>query len=357
MTIRFGFLALLVALLGAGCGDRPSWRRSSPDSPVHAQVVETADGLVQIAGLVHRSPEELELLIQGKSPGTNLSSGACAGVLKYELGFPDAAVIRYSTMMPGGPDSLQESPITLLLLVEPEDAERVRYLPAPPDSIGPVPEWAEQYDLYPMGRLSSAIGEHVGLPSRKPATLPDGVPDTIRVLTDLGVAFLETHDREGDRQRALEVIRTDRDWINRSIAAAILTSFPEEDSTWWALARVIRGIGPGDFGRHEAIVAIQSLGVTHPRPVDWTPAAENLQAILEGTNLFAVGPLMQTLTTTKISPELAPEVIGDGRFVLAYLRSPNRSVRSQALLFLRQISGEDFGDDVDRWEEWVAALS
>jgi hypothetical protein len=223
--------------------------------------------------------------------------------------------------------------------------------------MGPVPAWAEQYDQYPMGRLIYAIMKHVGLPGGKTVTLPDGMPDTIRVLTDLGVAFLETHDREGDRQRALEVIRTDRDWINRSIAAAILTSFPEEDSTWWALAEVIRGIGPRDFGRDDAIMAIQRLGVTHPRPVDWAPAVENLRAILEGTNLFAVGPLMQTLTLTKISPELAPEVIGDGRFVLAYLRTPNRSVRSQALRFLRQISGEDFGDDVDRWEQWVAALS
>lgn len=341
MSVRLGLVPLLLCAAEA----------------VSAQVVQTEDGLVQVAGLTHRSPQEIERLIQEESPGTNLSSGACAAVLKHMLGFPDAAVIRYSTDVLSGHDSLREPPFTMLLLVEPEDADRVRYLPAPPDSSGPVREWAEQYALYPMGRLSSAIRKHVGRPDGKPVILREGMPDTVRVLMDVGVRFLESHDREEDRQRALEVIRTDRDWINRSIASAILTNFPEEDSTWWALASAIRGIGPHDYGRDEAIMAIQALDSAHPRPVDWAPAAETLHVILQGTNLFAVAPLMQALTMTKISPVLADEVIGDGRFILAYLRSPNQRARTRALQFLRQISGQDFGEDLDRWQEWIESLS
>ena len=323
-------------------------------SPASAQVVDTDDGLVQVEGLVRRTPQDVERLIQEKSPGTTLSSGACAGVLKHELGFPDAAVIRFGGSIAGLPDSLQGPPMTMLLLVEPEDAERVRYLPPPPDSTGPVPEWAEQYARYPMGRLIDAIRTHVRPGS--PSILPPGRPDTLRVLSELGIAFLEAHAEEADRRRALEVVRTDRDWINRSIAAAVLTSFPEEDTTWWALAEVIRGIGPEDFSGTEGIMALQMLGSAHARTVDWTPAAETLRAILDGTNLFAVAPLMQILTRTEISPALAPEVLGDGRYVLAYLRSPHGSARAQAQQFLRQISGQDYGDDVARWEEWLASL-
>jgi hypothetical protein len=322
-------------------------------APAFGQVVETEDGLVQIAGLSRRTPQDIERLIQEKSPGTNLSSGACAAVLEYELGFPDAAVIRHGMTILGGPDSLQESPITLLLLVEPEDAERVRYLPAPADSTGPVPEWAEQYALYPMGGLSYAIRKHLG----RPLPSPERMPDTMRVLADRGAEFLAAHATEEDRRRALEVIRSDRDWINRSIAAAVLTSFPEEDSSWWAIAQVIRGIGPRDYSGTVGIMALQGLETAHPRPVDWAPAVETLRAIMDGTNLFAVAPLMQALARTKISPELADEVIGDGRYVLAYLHSPNRGMRIQAEQFLRQISGQDFGDDVERWEEWIASLS
>ena len=321
-----------------------------------AQVVETEDGLVQIAGLSRRTPQEVERLIQEKSPGTNLSSGACAAVLKHELGFPDAAVIRHGGTYVGLPDSLQGPPITLLLLVEPEDRDRVRYLPAPPDSSGPVPAWVEQYERYPMGRLVYAIQTHVRHPDGRSLHLPEGMPDTVRVLTDKGVAFLEAHAKEEDRLRALEVIRSDRDWINRSIAAAVLTSFPEEDSTWWALTEVIRGTGLQDFSGTEAIVALNSLGIAHSPPVDWGPVTDNLRAIFDGTNLFAVAPLMQVLTNTEISPALAGEVIGDGRYILAYLRSPNPAVRLQARQFLRQISGEDHGDDAARWEEWVASL-
>lgn len=321
-------------------------------APAYGQVVETEDGLVQIAGLSRRSPQDIERLIQEKSPGTNLSSGACAAVLEYELGFPDAAVIRHGRLT-GVPDSLQGPPITLLLLVEPEDAERVRYLPAPADSTGPVPEWAEQYALYPMGGLSYAIRKHLG----RPLPSPERMPDTMRVLADRGAEFLAAHATEEDRLRALEVIHSDRDWINRSIAASVLTSFPEEDSSWWAIAQVIRGIGPRDYSGTVGIMALQGLETAHPRPVDWAPAVETLRAIMDGTNLFAVAPLMQALTRTKISPELAEEVIGDGRYVLAYLRSPNRSIRLQAEQFLRQISGEDYGDDVERWEEWIASLS
>lgn len=324
--------------------------------PASAQIVETEDGLVQIEGLVRRTPQDLERLIQEKSPGTNLSSGACAAVLEYELGFPDAAVIRQRGTMVGLPDSLQGPPITLLLLVEPEDAERVRYLPAPPDSMDPVPEWVEQYERYPMGGLSYAILTHVRRAGGRSVVLPEGMPDTMRVLMDRGVEFLKAHDSEEDRVLALEVLRSDRNWINRSIAAAVLTSFPEEDSTWWALTEVIRGIGPRDYSGTEGIMAIQALGVAHARPVDWSPAAENLRAILDGTNLFAVAPLMQALTMTKISPDLADEVLGDGRYILAYMRSPNASVRLQAQQFLRQISGLDYGDDLERWEGWVASL-
>jgi hypothetical protein len=171
-----------------------------------------------------------------------------------------------------------------------------------------------------------------------------------------GVAFLEDHDSEADRMSALDVIRTDRDWINRSIAAAILTNFPEEDSTWWALVDVIRGIGPDDFGRPEGIGAIQALGNVHAQRVDWAPAAETLRAILDGTNLFAIDPLMGVLARTEISPELADEILSDGRYVLAHMRSPNPLVRSHAYRFLRQISGLDFGHDADQWAVWIESL-
>jgi hypothetical protein len=97
--------------------------------------------------------------------------------------------------------------------------------------------------------------------------------------------------------------------------------------------------------------------MVHARPVDWAPVAGTLRAILDGTNLFAVEPLMSVLTRTEISPDLADEVIGDGRYVLAYLHSPNRMIRLSAERFLRQISGEDYGNDVERWEEWIASLS
>lgn len=342
MILRFAFLALSLTLVPTAS----------------AQVVETEDGTVQIAGLFHRTPEELHRAIEEKRPGTNLASGACAAVLEFELGFPKAAVIRYSeSRMATLPDSLVTGSITLLLLVEPEDAERVRYAPPPPDSLGPVAGWEEQYEAYPMGRLPLAISIHVGLPGGKRRPMPEGIPDTMRLLAERGVAFLKAHDTEADRQLALHVIENDRDWVNRSIAAAVLTNFPEDDSTWWALAEVARGVGPHDYSGSEAIVALQALGNFADRPVDWAPATETLRAILDGTNLFAVGPLMQALASTKISPELANEVLGDGRYVLAYLGSPNRSVRLQALQFLRQISGLDLGEDVAGWEAWIASQS
>ena len=91
--------------------------------------------------------------------------------------------------------------------------------------------------------------------------------------------------------------------------------------------------------------------------MDWAPAAENLRAILDGTNLFAIDPLMGVLARTEISPELADAILGDGRYVLAYLGSPNPLVRGNAYRFLRQISGLDFGHDADRWAEWIESLS
>ena len=94
------------------------------------------------------------------------------------------------------------------------------------------------------------------------------------------------------------------------------------------------------------------------RPVDWTPAVPALRALLDGTNLFAHTQLMETLAATRVSPELAPRLLGGGggAIVLAKVGALDPRARTAAHRVLTQLAGRDLGDDPAAWQRWVATL-
>lgn len=312
-------------------------------STLPAQVVESEGGPVEFIGLEHWTPEQVADTLAAVRPDLTLHSAACAAALRFEVGFPSAAVIGFGNSS-GFPEGY-----TAIVLVEPEEAHRVRYAEPPPDSLGPVEGWEEAYELFPRKRWAWVMTiQRIDGAAGRP--LPDSTSlDAVR-------AFLQAHRTEADRLRALQVLESDRNWINRSIAAAVLSSFPDHDETWWALVRAARGTGPHDYGTSEPIVALGTLP-RDERTIDWAPVTQDLRAILDGTNLYAFDDVLRTLARTSVSPDLADELLaGGGKLVLAHLRSSNPYLRDSARHFLIAVAGEDLGEDADRWASWIASL-
>lgn len=313
-----------------------------PVPPLPGQVIETEEGPVEFIGLRHWTPEQVRDTLRSVRPDLSLHSAACAAVLQHEIGFPAASV--GSIRAPWVPEGY-----TAITLVEPEEAHRVRYAEPPPDSLGPVEGWDEAYELFPGRRWAWAMAiQKVDEGGR---SLPDST-SLPRVRS-----FIDSHAGEADRLRALEVLETDRNWINRAIATAVLSNFPEHDETWWVLAGAARGIGPDDYGVYEPITVLQYF-LRDSRPIDWSPVTDDLRALLDGTNVHAFTVVLRLLHETSVSPDLAgPLLAGGGELVLAHLRATNPYFRGEARRFLETISGgQDFGEDPDRWREWVGSL-
>lgn len=316
-----------------------------------AQVLETPEGRVEFIGLRHWTPEQVRDTLAALRPDVPLSSGACAAVLQLQAGFPQAAVYKFSFA-----DRPSESH-TLITLVEPEERDRVRYHPPPPDSLGPQERWAEAYDILQGSRgwawhIADQYRDRI--PGPELWARMEGV-DTM----DFHVAhdFLESHATEEDFRLALETLARDRNGLSRIVAIGILGSFPEREETWHALIRAARGFGPLDWGHSQAASTINGLRSQAPDSIDWSPVADDLSALLNGTNLFAFMPVLEVLARTGLPPELTRELLAGGApLLMDHLAAKSPMPRQTARLFLEGISGENHGDDIAAWREWIASL-
>ncbi len=311
-------------------------------APAAAQVLETPQGPVEFIGLQHRTAEEVRDTLRALRPDLTLHSREVRDVLRDELGFAEVAMAGFRGF------GLPEGYLTITV-VEPEEADGVRYAEPPPDSLPPVEAWAEAYALYP--------DQHWAWPYALAgiAEAPEA-PDDTSVPAVRG--FLAAHTAPAELERALVVLERDRNPINRSIAAAILTSFPERDAAWHALVRAVRGHGPDDASRAMATMALAAMVNRGTKTVDWTPVADDLRALLDGTTLFALPQVLTLLSRSRVDAELADELLaGGGELVLAHLTMRVPSTRTRAMDVLEKLSGGvSYGTEPARWRAWIQTL-
>jgi hypothetical protein len=170
-------------------------------------------------------------------------------------------------------------------------------------------------------------------------------------------AFLESRSTQQDLRTALSVLSRDRNGINRQIAVGILGAFSERQEAWHAMVRAARGFGPEDPGRDAAAGMIVASAHKVPALIDWSPVADDLAAIVSGTNLFAFVPVLALLTRTGLPLALTRELLADGApLVVDHLAAWSPMPRQSARRFLERVSGEEHGDDVEAWKAWIASL-
>lgn len=171
----------------------------------HSQVIETSKGKVEFIGLEQWSPKMIQ-----EGLGYNSTDGLhfCAADLKTKLGFADAAVEVF----------LEDGKVyTVITVVEPQYAERVRYRPEPSTSMPTPNEWR---DLLPIAEQKKFINNLLGYGQSLKGALKVERP----YLEDGDKSWwplLQQRRTESDYQQALRRLNDDADYRNRIIAAAV----------------------------------------------------------------------------------------------------------------------------------------
>lgn len=318
-------------------------------SPGTGQVIAGPQGPVEFIGLQKWTAQKLFDAIQELDPDRPFH--ACAAVMVQELGFADAAAFGYMSSF-----SADSERYTVVVGVE--DSSRVRYRPAGSESVE-LPETWE--------KLKTLIGENMGTLDAAALTLHahGGPSDNTRQLAVMMGADPEILDQvwdlvgrangEEDRRLAHEVLARDSAWLARATAALVLGNFIDDDTSWQALfgtmidshARV-----RGTAGRIFDGLITQELD-----PFDWSTVSAHLLALFGGTNPWAFKDILEILVATDIDPAFARQLIRESPdLLLAHAGAEHERTRGAALNFLRAVSGEDFGTDVEAWTAWVNNL-
>ena len=318
--------------------------------PIRGQVVEVERGKVEFVGLEQWTVPALVDTLRALEPDRPLH--ACAAVLKQRLGFSDASVMSY-------PD--ENGMYTVVTVIEPQDSVRVRYQPTPSDTMRAIPVWQEALSLFKGGFGAFHMGLQfygsflTGHPDSARAQISDlaDYADPEKVETLWG--FLQSHNREEDKELALWTLTRDGNEKNRVVAVAILANFPGSDLVWWRLVDALRDSSASVRSMAQAVLSTFWQHV--PRPVDWEPAVGSLEWIIGGTNLFAFPSTLELLRRTGISPDLANELLkGNAALLLAYLQAEHDKTRQTARDFFVHLSGHKY-DRFQQWEQWLEQLT
>ena len=312
------------------------------------QVVAGPDGPVEFIGLQSWDAQELFDAIQAIEP--DLPFHACAVVMKQELGFADAAAILYLT---------NPSSDGYTIVVGVEDSTRVQYRPIGSETVVLPETWqnlkavvgedvptliAAARTLHSRGGFFNSVFNIAG----RLAERMGSDPETLDQVWDL----IDRADSEEDRRLAHEVLARDSSWSARAVATLLLGNFIDDDTSWHGLVGSL--IDP--FGPVSSVANAMLEGlITRKRdPVGWSAARAPLLALFGGTHPSAFSEVLGALIATDIDPEFGQQLVRESPdLLLAHVGAEHAPTREPAIAFLRTVSGEDFGTDLEAWTAWI----
>ncbi len=314
----------------------------APHAAPAQDVLRLPGKTVEVIGLEDWTIPMLQDSLRKYADGVTLDSHACAGVLRTKLGFADAAVQTFAFQ---GQDEY-----VAVSVVEPADSARVRRLRnVGEDTVAVRGEWMEAAEI--AWRRPWAYQVAVQWPERAvpPFALRDSA-DFRRLWT-----FWDAHAADADREAALAVLQADPNVQNRMLAPAILAAAPHTDDTWRTLVAAL--LDTDGRVASMASASLQRIASSSPRVVDWGPAAADVHALLDGSSLFGLDPVMQALLASGVDGRwAAPFLAGGGHAVLARLDAESPRMSAPAHQLLVALRGEDLGTDSAPWRAWVASL-
>lgn len=311
----------------------------------HAQVVVQEPGhTVEVVGLRTWTLEMLQDSLDTHAPGMSLASHACAAVLRYELGFADASFTMHNR------NGVRHA---IIAVVEPQDSARVHYRAVEMDTLGARPEWRIPIEILRTDPMAFQHALNAYSPNSAGQWPLRGTADSPAARAVL--EFLREQDDDADLQIALATLRSDPNFHNRMVAAAVLSNFADRDEAWRALMEALRETDGPVKGIASNVLG--EFAQSAPRPVDWEPSTSTIHALLDGTSLFSTRTVFRVLRATAGEPRWAAPFLADGgTMLLAYLQSTYVPVRDNAHGLLVALSGRDLGYDAEAWRAWIGTL-
>jgi hypothetical protein len=303
-------------------------------------VLEDRSGRYEVIGLERWTLSQLQDSLAAHD--ASLTSHTCAAVLRHALGFPDVSVVLHPAGEGGRPTKFFE-----IMVLEPGDSARARFLPVPAESLPTREVWAEL--ALPFQHNNNLWNFLLNYPEALYSRLPidsllERSPDTEHLRSALGSLPLPLLV-----DTALGTLQSDHNPSNVFPALLVLGSPASGAAGLAALSRILRS--PYSF---ISLSAAHLLGyrLTREHAVDWDPLVPDIRAVLDGTNLFALAPVMHLLRENR-PPRSAGErmVAGGGRMLLARLAAADSVVRTEAQELLVTLTGDSLPPNRAIWAE------
>lgn len=307
------------------------------------QVLPGPNGPVEFIGLERWKAQELFDAIQELDPDRPFH--ACAAVMKQDLGFADAAAFLYL-------NSFSADSERYTVVVGVEDGTGVRYRPTGSEAVA-LPETWEKLKAVAEEDMSTldAAARSPGGPTENARKLAEFLGADTEALDQVW-DLVGRADSEGDRRLAHEVLARDSVSSARAVATLLLGNFMDDDTSWHALVGSL--IDPHSRVSTVAQRMLETLIMQDPDPVDWSQARTTLLALFRGTNPFAFNDVLEVLGATDVDPEFGQRLVRESPdLLLAHVGAEHEGTREPALAFLKAVSGEDHGADVEAWRAWV----
>ena len=312
------------------------------------QVIAGPDGPVEFIGLQRWDAQELFDAIQELDPDRPFH--ACAAVMKQELGFAEAGAFLYMTV--GSRDSYT-------IVVGVEDSTRVQYRSIGSETVVLPETWQNlqaviDEDVRTLRAAARTLHSRGGFfnrvfnSARRRAERMGADSETLDQVWDL----VDRADGEEDRRLAHDVLARDSSSTARAVATLVLGNFIDDDTSWHGLVGSL--IDPDAVVISVAQNMLDGLLRQRMDPVEWSEARGHLVALFGGTNPFTFEEILEVLVATDVDPEFGQQLARDRpELLLAHVGAEHEPTREPAIAFLRTVSGEDFGTDIEAWTAWI----
>ena len=297
---------------------------------------------VEVIGLEDWTVPMLQDSLRKYAEGVTLDSHACAAVLRFQLGFADAAV--HTQVMIMGSDTTEYVSVSV---VEPADSGRVHRRAVGRDSVGFPAEYAAIEELM---RRHRGVGFALVNDMRE---VPPMIQDDSAAVRQAG-ALVDAQRRPEGFASAARILESHPNYHARILAATILREAPAEDAFVYTLVRAMRD-EVDMVGTLAAPVAMRMAA--ERRDLDWMPVAADVHALLNGSSLYGLDEVMQaTVASGADGRHAAPFLAGGGHAVLARLRAEDERMWGSAHRLLVALRSEDLGRDAAAWQAWIDSL-
>lgn len=349
-SLSLGALALTAAAQGPqAIRTSRAVSRAIDDSTVSTVFLSEPGTLVEAAGLKRWTIPMIQDSLAVYSPGMTLYRQSCRDAFQRDFTiFPQSVVVQTDV----------DSQVTVFLaVIEPQDAGLItvrKFMGDPEQSRAPWPQLVEltrtRFGQVRQGMLESITARAGGLaPALTKGTRADSVEFTQVWAT------LAAHQTAEDLTTARQLLLSSPNVHDRLAALVILSNFDQNDAAWHALAGAL--LDPHGMVREYARAVLRAFTADFPRRVDWRPAAAELHALLQGSDLWSLNETLDMLVATGVGPELAAPSLKDGGYgLMLFAGARNPWARFPAYRFLHAISGQDLGGNPETWRRWIASL-